>query len=196
MAKTTYLNLELTENSTPLFRDYRKAVNGVGTGSNRSNAQLIDEFAGKFAGGTANQYLKKSNSNNFGMEWESADSAPVQNSAKLLTSGGAHTAIENAKSAIDTGSRVVIATDGAVTQELAPDKYYSFTGTLTALVLTLGSAVAGRENEYKGQFATGSTAPTVTLPSGVSWIGGEPTIAANKTYQFSILDNIGVMVSV
>jgi hypothetical protein len=196
MAKSTYLNLELTDTNTPLFRDYRKALNGVGEGANQSNAQLVDGFAGKFAGGSSGQYLKKSGANNFVMEWETPDSAPTEDSQKLLESGAAFTAIANAKAAVDTGSRVVVATNGAVSQELAPDKFYSFTGTLTSLTLTLGSEVSGRENEYKGQFSTGGTAPTVTFPNGVSWVGGTPTIEANKTYQFSILDNIGVLVGV
>lgn len=192
MAKSTYLNLELTENNSTLFRDYRKAINGVGDGQNQSNAQLVDGFAGKFAGGSSGQYLKKSGANNFAMQWETPDDAPTENSHKLLESGAAFTAVK----AVDTGSRVIVATDGSVSQELIPDKFYSFTGVLTALVLTLGNAVTGRENEYKGQFSTGATVPTITFPSGVSWVGGEPTIAANKTYQFSILDGIGVLVGV
>lgn len=196
MAKSTYLNLELTEDDSTLFRDYRKALNGVGQAQNPSNAQIIDAFAGRFAGGASRQYLRKNGAGDFAMQWESPDQTPAANSDYLLTSGGAYSAIESAKSAIDTGSRVLVNTSGDVTQELVPDKFYNFTGTLTSLTLTFATAVTGRENEYKGQFITGVYAPTVTFPNTVTWIGGAPTIEANKTYQFSIVDNIGVIVGV
>lgn len=48
--------------------------------------------------------------------------------------------------------------------------------------------------EYKGQFKSGATVPTVTFPSGVRMIGS--SIEANKTYQFSIVNNIGVVIGV
>jgi hypothetical protein len=43
------------------------------------------------------------------------------------------------------------------------------------------------------QFSTGSTAPTITWPSGITWFGGSaPTINENKTYQISIQNNLAV----
>ena len=196
MAKSTNLNLELTDSNEILFRDYRKAVNGVGEDGEKSNAQIIDEFAGKFVGGTPAQYLKKSSDTKFDMAWETADDTPTENSAKLLSSKGAFEAINTAKSEIDTGSSITVTDSGAVVKELAPDKFYSFTGDITSLTITLGEAKANRENEYKGQFVTGSTVPTVTFPSTISWVGGAPIVEANKTYQFSILNEIGVIVGV
>lgn len=190
MPKTTHLKLELTNDNQTTFLDYREKLNGVGEGDNKSNAQLVDDFAGKFAGGASGQYLGKSGNGNFALEWRTPDSVPTKDSEKLLQSGGAYEAIQ----AADTGARIVVADSGAVTKTLFPDKFYSFTGELTSLTVTFGAGVEGRENEYKGQFLTGNTAPTVTFPAGVSWIGGEPSIKANKTYQFSILDNIGVIV--
>lgn len=168
MAKSTYLNLELTEDN-PYVSDWANTINGVGEDENKSNAQLVDEFAGKFAGGTAGQVFVKSQSNNFAGEWKD----------------------------IDNGGKVAVPASGAVEQEILPDKFYDFTGSITSLTITLGSAIDGRENEYKGQFTTGATAPTVSFPASVSWIGGAfPTMQANKRYQFSILNGIGVIVGV
>ena len=48
-------------------------------------------------------------------------------------------------------------------------------------------------NEYMGQFTTGSTAPTVVFPDGIVWKTA-PSLVANKTYQFSVLNNKGIIV--
>lgn len=48
MAKTTNLNLELTDDNTTSFKDWRESINGVGDGDTipKSNMQLIDEAIG------------------------------------------------------------------------------------------------------------------------------------------------------
>ena len=52
-------------------------------------------------------------------------------------------------------------------------------------------------NHYYWTFTAGSTAPTITWPSGVSWFGGSaPVISASKHYDVSVLDNIGVCMEV
>ena len=61
---------------------------------------------------------------------------------------------------------------------------------------TLGAELPFVTNEFMGQFTTGSTAPTVTWPNTVTWSGGTPAIAAGKTYQFSIMNNIGLIVEI
>ena len=48
-------------------------------------------------------------------------------------------------------------------------------------------------NEYMGQFKTGSTVPTVVFPSEIVWKTA-PSLVANKTYQFSVLNNKGIIV--
>lgn len=58
MAKTTNLGLELTTDNSTTFEAWRKTQNGQGAGSStdpKSNAQIIDEFAGAIFGvsGTA-----------------------------------------------------------------------------------------------------------------------------------------------
>lgn len=169
MAKSTNLALELTESEETLFEDWRNAINGNGTGENKSNAQLIDEFAGKFAGGSVGKMLVKKSNGDFDFEWQEI---------------------------YDNGATAIVENSGAVIAIIEPDKFYSFTGELTSLAISLGNAVSGRENEYKGQFSTGNTAPTVTFPSSIVWVGGNINIEANKTYQFSILNGIGVLVGV
>ena len=47
MPKTTNLGLELTDDNSTKFKDWREKMNGVGSGENKSNMQLIDEFAGQ-----------------------------------------------------------------------------------------------------------------------------------------------------
>ena len=52
-------------------------------------------------------------------------------------------------------------------------------------------------NHYYWTFDTGSTAPTITWPSGISWFGGAaPVIAASSHYEISILNNIAVAMEV
>ena len=106
--------------------------------------------------------------------------------AELIGDGSTATAY-TLISVTDSGS--------AATQELAPNKVYKFPNRTSALTLTLGTATSGIASEYHAIILTGSTAPSVTFPSGLSWVGGSaPTIAANKTYEISIVENIAVYV--
>lgn len=72
-----------------------------------------------------------------------------------------------------------------------PDVVYSL-GTLTGTVaFTLAAAVTGNVNHYFWMFDTGSTAPTVTWPTGITWADGSaPTVAASKHYEVSVLNGI------
>lgn len=96
----------------------------------------------------------------------------------------------------DNTNMVTVSDSGAVAQALLPNVFYNFTGTLTSLTITLSPAIVNRECEYKGQFLSSSAVPTVTFPNGITWIDNFPAIEANKTYQFSILNSIGVIVGV
>ena len=72
-----------------------------------------------------------------------------------------------------------------------PDVVYSL-GTLTGTVaFTLAAAVTGNVNHYFWMFDTGSTAPTITWPAGLTWAAGSaPTVAASKHYEISVLNGI------
>lgn len=100
-------------------------------------------------------------------------------------------------SSVDVGGSVDVPNDGVVNKQLDPNVFYNFTGNITALNITFSQGESGRENEYKGQFVTGVTVPAVSFPVGVSWVGDEfPELEAQKTYQFSVLNNVGVIVGV
>lgn len=79
----------------------------------------------------------------------------------------------------------------------APDVVYKL-GTITgAVTFALANPVVGNTNHYFWTFDTGSTAPTVTWPSGITWADGTgPTVAASKHYEISVLDGIATFAEV
>lgn len=91
-------------------------------------------------------------------------------------------------------TEVTVATDGAVTQALDAGKIYHFTGTLTALTITLNAAASGQLAEYHFDFNCGSTAPTVTIPQTVTMPDSQ-TFDTSKHYEVDILNNYGVVIS-
>lgn len=84
-------------------------------------------------------------------------------------------------------TEVTVSDAGAVSQACADNTIYTFTGALTSLTLTQASGA----REYLVIFATGSTAPTVTFPSGVAF-PDTLTIEANKRYEVSVRDGYAV----
>ena len=81
------------------------------------------------------------------------------------------------------------------TQEIQPNKFYKFE-EVTELNLTLAEITDTTQlNEFMFEFVSGSTATTLTLPDTIKWLE-TPTIEANKIYQCSIVDNIGILVGV
>ena len=81
--------------------------------------------------------------------------------------------------------------DSTEDQELAPNVLYIFDNRTSTLTLTLGNPIVGIANEYHFFVVCGATAPTVNFPIGISWNGGSaPTIADDKTYEVSILNNV------
>ena len=93
---------------------------------------------------------------------------------------------------------ITVEDDGsASSQALSPNTLYVFTTRTSNLTLTLTAGETGKVNEYHLFITTGATAPTITWPVGLSWNGGDPpTIAENKTYEISILNNIAVYIEV
>lgn len=90
---------------------------------------------------------------------------------------------------------VEIVEDVSTTLEIQPNKFYKF-GELSELNLTLAEITNNTQlNEFMFEFVSGATATTLTLPSSVKWLE-TPTIEANKTYQCSIVNNIGILVGV
>ena len=81
---------------------------------------------------------------------------------------------------------------------LTPNVFHMW-GTVSSLSLTLATPTdATIVNEYMFQFDSGSTATTLSLPATIDWAEscGTLTVEANKTYQVSIVDDIGVWISI
>lgn len=112
---------------------------------------------------------------------QGVDSTPTANSQNVVTSGGAYSGIHP----------TVVTTQPA--GGFVPNVLYRL-GTLTGSVtFTLASpSDSAIENEYHWSFTAGNPAPTITWPTGVEWVGGEPpTINAGQKYEISILDGVG-----
>ena len=90
-------------------------------------------------------------------------------------------------------TEVTIATAGAVTQALDANKIYHFTGALTSLTITL-NAVANGVAQYHFDFLSGSTAPTLTMPTTVV-MPDSFSVEASKRYEVDVLNNYGTVMS-
>ena len=112
-------------------------------------------------------------------------SVKVDNVSKSPSSGVVDLGYVNKKLTTSTSSSM----------SLSPNVYYRNTSTsLSTLTITLGSVSnSAIINEYFVEFTTRSTGTTVSLPSSVKWVNGEaPTFENGKTYQISIVNNLGV----
>ena len=72
-------------------------------------------------------------------------------------------------------------------------------GEVSSLSITLATPTdATIVNEYMIQFESGSTATTLSMPSSVEWAEscGSLSVEANKTYQISIVNNIGLWAAI
>lgn len=95
----------------------------------------------------------------------------------------------------DYALEISVVQTSASTIEINPNTFYKF-GEVASLNITLASITDNTiYNEYMFEFVSGTTATTLTLPSSIKWLE-TPTIDANKIYQCSIVDNIGLLVGV
>lgn len=67
--------------------------------------------------------------------------------------------------------------------------------TCTSLTITFPSTYDWSD-EFVLYITTSTTPPTISIPAGITWVGGTPTFAANKTYVLSIQNGIGVVANV
>ncbi len=77
---------------------------------------------------------------------------------------------------------------------LEPNTNYSF-GESATLTLEFAEGDTDKINEYSFTFISGETPTVLTLPSSVQW-ANELTVEANKRYEISIVDNIGLWCAV
>jgi hypothetical protein len=90
-----------------------------------------------------------------------------------------------------------LSTSTSSSMTLSPNIYYRNTSTsLSSLTITLGSVSNSNIlNEYFVEFTTRSSGTTVSLPSSIKWANGvTPTFENGKTYQISIVNNLGTCV--
>ena len=81
----------------------------------------------------------------------------------------------------------------SINMALQPNTFYIF-GEVTSMSLTLTpGSDSGYMDEYMFQFTSGSTATQVSLPTSIKWLGSTPSVQANKVYQVSIVNNVGVV---
>jgi hypothetical protein len=128
-------------------------------------------------------------------EWFRIDRLVVNSitngSLNAVTSGAVYTALSNKE---DKLTVVTNSSTGAVSQALNPNVFYKFTGNLTSLTLTL---VSGAELcIYAGKFTADSSGCQLSLPNTVTIASSVPSIEGGKTYEFSIADNVLLMVEV
>ena len=97
--------------------------------------------------------------------------------------------VSEAIAEIDVVAPIVNQTQLAV--EIQPN-VLNVWGEVRYLELTFADAEEGKANEYMVQFTSGETATTLVLPSTIIWLSA-PNIQANKIYQLSIINNLGVI---
>ena len=92
--------------------------------------------------------------------------------------------------------QLITSTESSMT--LSPNIYYRNTNAdLSTLTIALGSVSNSNIiNEYFVEFTTSSSGTTISLPSTIKWANGEtPTFEASTTYQISIVNNLGVVIT-
>lgn len=144
------------------------------------------------------------------------DSTPTANSTNLVTSGGVYSAIppvpvistniisDKASDVKTTSPKAVYtainpAVESSQPQDgFLPNTFYDLGEITETVTFVLASPTdANIVNHYYWTFDTGSTAPTITWPSGITWNGGSaPTINASKHYEISVLNGVGCFMEV
>ncbi len=95
---------------------------------------------------------------------------------------------------IPTAGVPKVSPSSAATYALDSNKYYDL-GTINQnKTITFNSAGTGLVGIYSGQFTMGSTVYTITFPGSVTFLE-TPVYDPNTTYQFSIVNNLGVMIA-
>ena len=123
-----------------------------------------------------------------GIKAKYATSVKVDNVSKIADNG-----------IVDLGyinKQLITSTESSMT--LSPNIYYRNTSTsLSTLTITLGGVSNSNIiNEYFVEFTTSSSGTTISLPSTIKWANGEtPAFEASTTYQISIVNDLGVVIT-
>lgn len=94
----------------------------------------------------------------------------------------------------DYQKKIISVATSETSKTINPNTYYKW-GTMTSLNISLNTNVdTSILNEYIFEFTSGTTPTTLTLPSSIKWLNGiAPLIEQNKTYQVSIINNLGII---
>ena len=99
------------------------------------------------------------------------------------------------KPSIALKTAIVTETEGNASYTISPNVLTKL-GTLAlsvTLSLDTSKEESGVTNIYDIIFTTPANASSITWPEGISWIGGSaPTIAGEKTYEVSIMNNLAI----
>ena len=99
------------------------------------------------------------------------------------------------KSNIALKTTIVTETEGNASYTISPNVLTKLGTLASSVTLSLDTSKeeSGITNIYDIIFATPTNAPSITWPEGISWIGGSaPTIAGEKTYEISIMNNLAI----
>lgn len=98
----------------------------------------------------------------------------------------------------NAGISIVEHTASETTVSIEPNAFHIWP-QMSSLNITLATPTDNTiVNEYMIEFVSGSTATTLSLPSSVDWAEscGALSVEASKTYQISIVNNIGLWASI
>ena len=90
---------------------------------------------------------------------------------------------------------IVTETEGNASYTISPNVLTKLGTLASSVTLSLDTSKeeSGVTNIYDIIFTTPTNAPSITWPEGISWIGGSaPTIAGEKTYEVSIMNNLAI----
>lgn len=99
------------------------------------------------------------------------------------------------KPSIALKTAIVTETEGNASYTISPNVLTKFGTLASSVTLSLDTSKeeSGVTNIYDIIFITPTNAPSITWPEGISWIGGSaPTIAGEKTYEVSIMNNLAI----
>lgn len=152
------------------------------------------DFNSKYTGAAIEEALEKAS--NAGTYSKPGSGIPKSDLAVDVQTSleKANTAIQDVSGKMD---KISVQNHGtsSTTLSISPNILHKW-GTITKLTLTLATPTdTSVYNEYMVQFTSGTTPTTLSVPDTVKWVA-EPNIEASKTYQISIVDNIGIIVGV
>ena len=162
------------------------------TSSNKLASDLVDDT------NSGNKFVTPSEKQTWNNKYDKPNGGIPKtdlSSAVQTSLGKADTAIQEHQDISGKANKISVVQTSTSTIEINPNTFYKF-GEVASLNITLASITDNTiYNEYMFEFVSGSTATTLTLPSSIKWLE-TPTIDANKIYQCSIVDNVGLLVGV